>query len=298
LRLGEFVEVEGVTDPSQFAPIVISTRVVALGWGQMPEPVRPNRDQILNGSLDGQYVEVQGVVTAVEPIGVTLLTLAGKYRVLLLETPFTDFQPYENALVRIKGCLYASWDEQTYQVKIGELRLFNASINVDEPALADLFAAPVKSVQDLLLFDAKASALNRVKVTGQIVHERAGEYFMMNGTNGLRLFLKKPVPLQTGDFVEAVGFPMLGNASPVLRDTVVRRTGKASLPEARRLVDNTLLNSDLDATVVRIESKLVGVRSVPSGQELELQRGRELLWPGSTPRQAWCNRFPWAAGCG
>jgi signal transduction histidine kinase len=273
LRLGEFVEVEGVTDPSQFAPIVISTRVVALGWGQMPEPVRPNRDQILNGSLDGQYVEVQGVVTAVEPGGVTLLTLAGKYRVLLLETPFTDFQPYENALVRIKGCLYASWDEQTYQVKIGELRLFNASINVDEPALADLFAAPVKSVQDLLLFDAKASALNRVKVTGQIVHERAGEYFMMNGTNGLRLFLKTPVPLQTGDFVEAVGFPMLGNASPVLRDTVVRRTGKASLPEARRLVDNTLLNSDLDATVVRIESKLVGVRSVPSGQELELQTG-------------------------
>jgi signal transduction histidine kinase len=128
-------------------------------------------------------------------------------------------------------------------------------------------------VQDLLLFDAKASALNRVKVTGQIVHERAGEYFMMNGTNGLSLFLKKPVPLQTGDFVEAVGFPMLGNASPVLRDTVVRRTGKASLPEARRLVDNTLLNSDLDATVVRIESKLVGVRSVPSGQELELQTG-------------------------
>ena len=273
LRLGEFVEVEGLTDPSQFAPIVVSTRVAALGWGQMPEPVRPNRDQILNGSLDGQYVEVQGVVTAVEPGGVTLLTLAGKYRVLLFEMPFTDLQPYENALVRIKGCLYASWDAQTFQIKIGELRLFNASINVDEPAPADLFAAPVKSVQDLLLFDAKASALKRVKVAGQIVHKRAGEYFMMNGTNGLRLFLKTPVPLQSGDLVEAVGYPMLGNASPVLRDAVVRRTGKASLPEARRLAENNLLDSDLDATVVRIESKLVGMRSVPSGLELELQTG-------------------------
>ncbi len=263
LRLGEFVEVEGLTDPSQFAPIVVSSRVAALGWGQMPEPVRPNRDQILNGSLDGQYVEVQGVVTAVEPGGVTLLTLAGKYRVLLFEVPFTDLQPYENALVRIKGCLYASWDAQTFQIKIGELRLFNASISVDEPAPADLFAAPVKSVQDLLLFDAKASALKRVKVAGQIVHKRAGEYFMMNGTNGLRLFLKTPVPLQSGDLVEAVGYPMLGNASPVLRDAVVRRTGKASLPEARRLAENNLLDSDLDATVVRIESKLVGMRSVP-----------------------------------
>jgi signal transduction histidine kinase len=273
LRLGEFVEVEGVTDPSQFAPIVISSRVVPLGLGQMPEPIRPNRDQMINGSLDAQYVEIQGVVTAVETNGVALLTLAGKYRVLLFEMPFTDFRPYENALVRIKGCLYASWDEQTYQIKIGELRLFNASINVDEPAPADLFAAPVKSVKDLLLFDAKASALKRVKVTGQIVHERAGEYFMMNGTNGLRFFLKTPAPLQTGDFVEVVGFPMLGNASPVLNDAVVRQTGKASLPEARRLTADTLFNSDFDATVVQVESKLVGVRSVPSGQELELQTG-------------------------
>ena len=273
LRLGEFVEVEGVTDPSQFAPIVISTRVVALGLGQMPEPIRPNRDQLLNGSLDGQYVEVQGVVTAVEPGAVALLTLAGKYRGLLPEMPSTDFRSYENALVRIKGCLYASWDAQTYQIKIGELRIFNASINVDEPAPADLFAAPVKSVKDLLLFDAKASALKRVKVTGQIVHERAGEYFMMNGTNGLRFFLQTPVPLQTGDFVEAVGFPLLGNASPVLNDAVARRTGKASLPEARRLAADTLFNRDFDATVVQVESKLVGVRSVPSGQELELQTG-------------------------
>ena len=273
LRLGEFVEVEGVTDPSQFAPIVISSRVVPLGLGQMPEPVRPNRDQLLNGSLDAQYVEVQGVVTAVEPGAVALLTLAGKYRVLLPEMYFTDFRPYENALVRIKGCLYASWDEQTYQIKIGELRLFNASISVDELAPADLFAAPEKSVKDLLLFDPRASVLNRVKVVGQIVHKRAGEYFMMNGTNGLRFFLETPAPLQIGDFVEVAGFPMLGNASPVLQDAVVRQTGKASLPEARRLAADTLFNSDFDATVVQVESKLVGVRSVPSGQEFVLQTG-------------------------
>jgi PAS domain S-box-containing protein len=272
-HLGDFFEVEGVTAPGDFAPTVLATHVVCLGAGLMPEPLHPNRDQIINGSLDAQYVELQGIVTTTEPSALTLLTLDGKYRVDLVDALSQNLTQFENALVRIKGCFITSWDSQTKQIRIGQIRIFFGSISVDEPAPADLFSAPLKSVQDLLLFDAKASALKRVKVTGQIVHERAGEYFMMNGTNGLRLFLKTPVPLQTGDLVEAVGFPMLGNASPVLHDAVVRQTGKASLPEARRLAEDTLFNSDFDATVVRVESKLVGMRSVPSGQELELQTG-------------------------
>ena len=176
-QLGDFYQVEGVTDPGDFAPIIVAERVTYLGVGRMPDPIRPNRDQFINGSLDGQYVELQGVVTAVEPNGVTLLTLAGKYRVDLADVLSGDLRPYENALIRIKGCCYAVWDSQTKQITIGEIRIRNASINVDEPAPADLFSAPVKSAAELLLFDAKASALKRVKVSGQIVHERAGEYF-------------------------------------------------------------------------------------------------------------------------
>ena len=271
--IGEYLEVEGVSDPSSFAPVVIASRVIPLGTGQMPAPIHPNRDQMLNGSLDGQYVEVQGVVTAVEPGAVTLLTLIGKYRVLLLEMPYGDYQRFENALIRIKGCLYASWDTQTQLIKIGEMRIFNGSINVDEPAPADLFAAPAKSPSELLRFDAKASALKRVKVTGQIVHAQAGECLLMNGTNGLRLLPRTPVQLRAGDNVTVVGFPELGGASPILREAVVRQTGWAPLPPTQHLTADNLLRAECDSTLVEIESQLVGMRTNQAEQVLELQTG-------------------------
>jgi PAS domain S-box-containing protein len=229
---------------------------------------------MINGSLDAQYVELQGVVTAVvEPFLLTLLTPAGKYNVGLYETPATDWSRFENALVRIKGCCYASWDAQTHLIKIGETRVFNPSINVDEPAPADLFAAPVKTAAELLLFDAKASALKRIKVLGQVVHERAGEYYLMNGTNGLRVFPKTPVALTLGDRVEVVGFPELGGASPVLREAIMRKTGAAALPRAEPLTANTLLSADHDATLVQVVSQLVGMRASQTEQVLELQTG-------------------------
>ena len=272
-QLGDQFEVEGVTDPSDFAPTVQAERITYLGAARMPEPIRPNRDQLVNGSLDAKYVEVGGIVTAVVPNGVTLLTLAGKYRVELPECRAGDLRPFENALIRIKGCFYASWDGQTKRIKIGQIRIFNASINVDEPAPADLFAAPEKTPEELLNFDATASALKRIKVTGQIVHERTGEYFMMNGTHGLRFFLRAPVLLKLGDRVEVVGFPELGGASPVLHEAIARKTGTAPLPMAKLLREDTLLSADHDAILASLDSQLVGSRTNQTDQVLEMQAG-------------------------
>jgi signal transduction histidine kinase len=279
IPLGEYVEIEGVTDPGDFAPVIMATHVIDLGLGEMPDPVRPNPDQLMNGSLDALYVEIPGVITAVDQSGetddrfVTLLTLTGKYRVFLSHLPAPDLGIFKNARVRIKGCLYASWDNQTRQIKIGELRIFNASISVDEPAPADVFSAPEKSAEELLHFDAQASALKRVKVSGQVIHERSGEFFLMNGTNGLRFFPREQVQLQPGDLVDVVGFPDLGGASPALREAIVRRTGHAPLPHPHPLAADKMLQSEFDSTLVQINSQLTGSRSNAAGQILELQTG-------------------------
>src|SRR5262249_49209986 len=62
-KIGELMEIEGKTDPMQFAPVVYANRVTSQGAGTMPDPVRPTWDQLINGSLDAQYVEIQGVLT-------------------------------------------------------------------------------------------------------------------------------------------------------------------------------------------------------------------------------------------
>lgn len=40
-RVGELVEVNGVTDPGQFAPRVDAVRIHRLGTGELPAPVHP-----------------------------------------------------------------------------------------------------------------------------------------------------------------------------------------------------------------------------------------------------------------
>ena len=274
-QIGEFMEVEGVTDPSLFAPIVHAQRLRALGEGHLPTPVYPTWDQLLNGSLDAQFVEIQGIITAVQADGVTLLTQGGRIKLALRVTGLKPevLEHYEDALVRVRGCLLASWDYVTHEVKVGEIRVYGANLSVDQPAPADLFAIPRKTAAELLLFDPQASVFQRVKVSGQVVRVRDTEYFMTDGRSGLRFVTKKPENLAAGDLVEVVGFPELSGASPVLREAVARKTGEAPLPKAQNLPADKLIQPDYDATRVRVKGVLLSVRGTRTEQVLEVQNG-------------------------
>jgi signal transduction histidine kinase len=230
---------------------------------------------LINGSLDTQFVEIQGIVTSVRADGVTLLTHGGKINVWLFGTNGgtngVALKRYENALIRLRGCLFASWDPATHEVRVGEVRMFTPSVTVDEPAPVDAFAVTPKRATDLLLFDPQASALRRVKVSGQIVHEREGEYYAMDGTNGFRFIPKETVSLGIGDLVEVVGFPSLTGPSPVLQEALARKIGVAPLPDARPLDADSLFRAANDATRVRVEAVLLNLSA--DQRTLELQAG-------------------------
>ena len=274
-QVGELVEVEGITDPGDFAPRVHAVRITRLGTGELPPPIRPYWDQLINGSLDTEFVEMEGIVTTVQAGGVTLLTHGGKIKVQVLGTNggtnnFT-FKPYEDALIRLRGCLFASWDATTHEVKFSEIRMFTPMVTVVEPAPADAFAATPKRVTDLLQFDPQASALRPVRVSGQVVLEHDGEYFAMDGTNGFRFISKEPLNLGSGDLVEVVGFPSLTGPSPVLQEAIARKIGVAPVPHARPLDTNNLFRAENDAVRVRVEAVLLGLSD--NRRTLELQSG-------------------------
>jgi signal transduction histidine kinase len=270
-QVGELAEVEGLTDPGEFAPRVHAVRTARLGTGELPTPVHPYWDQLINGSLDTQFVEIQGVVTSVHSNGVTLLTHGGKINVQLFDANGVVLKQYQDALIRLRGCLFASWDSATHQVNVSEVRMFTPSVTVDEPAPVDAFAVTPKRATDLLLFDPQGSALRRVKVAGQIVAERGGEYYVMDGATGLRFIPKETASFRLGDIVEVAGFPSLTGPSPVLQEAFARKIGAGPLPDARPLDAESLFRAANDATRVRIEAVLLN-QSVDQGT-LELQAG-------------------------
>jgi signal transduction histidine kinase len=280
-QVGCYLKVEGETDKGSFAPIVRARGVDIMGLGNLPEPLQPAWDQLMNGSLDDQWVELKGVVVSVflgRPAGWTsirLRTQAGTLQVdfRMFGANSGTLEHLENALVRLRGCLFVSWDPATGQVRRGVIRMFVNDLMVDQSAPADLFSAPQKSAAELMLFDSQANAFQRVKVSGQIVHVRGLEHFMMDGTNGVRFLAREPLGLAAGDQVEAAGFPELSDAAPVLCEAWARKTGQSPLPQPKILSPDNLIRADNDSIRVRVEAWLTNVRRTQTNQVLEMQTG-------------------------
>jgi signal transduction histidine kinase len=283
-QAGNFLEVEGKTDRGSFAPIVSARHINFLGPGKFPEPVQPAWDQLMNGALDDQWVEIKGVVERAvnHPAGyingwsrMMLHTQGGTIwvDVQMAGMKSKDLGNYENALVRLRGCLFAVLNASTRQVEAGHVRVYANDIIVDEPAPVDLFSIPKKSAEELMLFDPQASAFQRVKVSGQIIFIRGTNYFLMDGTNGVRFVPKQPQKLKVGDRVDVTGFPELSGAAPLLSEALARVTGHTALPEPERLSAAELPSTGHDSTLVRIEGLLTSARQTETNQILEIQSG-------------------------
>jgi signal transduction histidine kinase len=276
VRLGDFVQVEGVTDPGYFAPMLLPDRILRLGDGRLPEPIRPAWDQLMNGSLDAQYVEIEGIVTTLTADGVRLLTHGGTLTLWLYNgLNSIDMQAYENKLVRLRGVLLANWNAQTHQVKLGEIRLFDPTVQLENSTPIDLLSVPNKTPAELLQFDPQASLFQRIRMSGQIIHISEGPCFMMAGTRGVRFLANKTEALIVGDLVDVAGYPELGGASPLLREAVTRKRGHAPLPAARRLPPGGLISPECDSTRVRVEGILTGLREAGADTLLEMQDGAQ-----------------------
>ncbi len=274
---GEYLEIEGTTDPGKFAPVVKAQLVTRLGAGHLPDPARPAWDQLMSGSLDAQYVEIAGVVTAVQSNRVSLLTSGGIVKTEIRANGINkteELKQYENALVRVRGCLFASWDYITHQVRMGEIRIYGADIFIDQPSPADLFSIPRKTAAELRLFDPQAGAFQRVKVSGQVVFVTEGQCFLMDRGEGLRFIPQNALELKSGDRVDVVGFPdLLGGVSPVLREAVARKTGHSSLPPPNTLAATNMISAAHDATFVMVEGSLVNIHQTRPDTVLEMQNG-------------------------
>lgn len=290
-ELREFVEIEGVTSPGTAQ----ARKITRLGWGTMPEPVRPAWDQLMSGSLDTQLVEIRGVIDSFfhRKNGWSHVDFRTRYGTIAVDLRRAGIKPgtleeYQGAVIRLRGCLFGSWDIASGRIKVAQIRMSDVEIFVDEPAGVDLFSLPTQRVVHLTRFDPEADVFRRAKITGQIIFISATEYFLMDGEEGARLAFSGTSQFQVGEIVEAVGFPYLGGGSLRLDGIVARKTGQAPLPAPKRLSADGLISPMHDATRIRITGTLAGVKTSTNELVLEVQVGpwrlvSRLNAPGPTP---------------
>jgi len=273
----DLYEVIGHTAPGNFAPIVVAQELTRLGRGRMPEPARPSWNSLANGSMDVQWVEFQGLVSDVHSNILDLLLPDGPLQARLENHFEPELRQYQNAVVRIRGTLFAMWNTDTREVQFGTVLMRNATVSVDRPAVLDPFQAPAKTARELLLFDARATAFRPVKVRAQVLYADAQCVFAVDHGMGLRVLTPDGAELRPGDLIEAVGHPEISGPSPLLRQGIVRKTGAAPLPKPVVLSGSELEQNGSDSTLVRVEANLLAIHTEQNSRVLELESNNQLF---------------------
>jgi hypothetical protein len=108
LRAGTVIDMKGVSEPGNYASIVIASEVHAVGQSHLPSTApRRSLAQLMTGADDGQWVEVEGVIHSVAQSGahITLaLALAdGEIRAITTREAGVDYARLVDATVVIRG---------------------------------------------------------------------------------------------------------------------------------------------------------------------------------------------------
>ena len=273
--LGQNVEIEGVTGPGKYAPVIRERKLRVLGEGVLPKSQLFPLSELASGRQDSQWARVRGIVrsAAVDrrswPETVLAMRIAsegGEFNVRVPISHEQDFSSWVDSEVLVEGVCGSLYNTNRQLTGILFYVPRLSFIKIEAPATE----VPLSS---LLRFSPTEGARHRVRVRGIVGYQQPGSaLFVQSQGKGLRVLTQQNTPVQIGDFVEVLGFPTMGESAPIVEDAVFRRLDHEGTPQAVDL-DLKAPWEQFDGTVVTTDAKLLNRQGQPDGLRLMLQRG-------------------------
>jgi PAS domain S-box-containing protein len=263
LRAGTLIDMSGVSEPGNYAPIVIGTEIHVIGQSHLPaNPPRRSLAQLLTGADDGQWVEVEGVVHAVEQSGhnvtITLALRDGMIRGITPLEAGADYAGLVDSRVLVRANAAPVWNKNRQMVGARLLFPSLAQLRIEERAPADPFLLPVRPINSLLRFSPDITFVHRARVRGQVTLQWPGRWlYIQEGSQGLFIPTVQKTPLKLGDLVDVVGFPAMGEYSLMLEDAIFKPGGSGQAIAATSVTPRDAMTGGYDATLVQIQGRLV-----------------------------------------
>ena len=277
ISAGNYCELTGVTAPGGYATMVIASQVAILGPGQFPTPLHPDFAQMLGGSMDCQWVELQGMLSHFDGSlrEAQLVVKGGTVRTFFLINSDLNFMAtLPGAFVRIRGCVVPARSASGNPAREACLWVPSVScIAMDQPPPAAPFNVPLQQISEFSKFDPNPNYYQTTKVRGQILHLADKLVYFTDGKDVMRILPKNLPKLAVGDLVEAVGLPEVGFPTPTLIEASLRKVGQTNLLSPPLVDFEQVLQAKYDAHRVRIEGRLIEIRTTVNQMELFLQSG-------------------------
>jgi len=275
LHPGDLVDLDGVTDPGQFAPFVRATSAKKIGTQTTPEPTKVTYDDLLNGSYDAQWVELTGIVrgskTTDDKWEIILATGGGRMPVLL--TKEQGVLAAVDAKIRLRGVCFYQFNQLRQAVRPVLAVQESEPVLVLEPPPDAPFALPVISVNNLAQFNSKRMQGHRVHVRGVVTHAEAdGGFWAGDNSRGMHVRTSQPGRLEPGTKVDVLGFVTREGFLPGLEDAEYRVLGKAAPPVPIK-VTNLLAAFQLDGDLIELDAKIQEQWITRDGCRLKITAG-------------------------
>jgi len=246
--------------------------------------------ELLSGNLDGQWVEVAGIVHSVHLEGteatIELATVGGSISANAPLEANGNYDSLIDAAVQIRGNAVPIFNGNRQMV--GARILFPSlnSVNVVQQAPPDPYDMPAVPVRKLLWFSPGVVLRHRVHIRGRVTLNWPGRMLcIQESSDGVCMQSPRLDRVQIGQTVDVVGFPVIGEFKATLDNASFRVAEGNTALTAAPVSFQQAFSGNHDRELVQIEGELIGRDRAATDLTLMLRSG-ESLFSAILPKDA------------
>jgi signal transduction histidine kinase/CheY-like chemotaxis protein len=278
-RAGQLADVDGISGPGDFAPVIAHPTVRVGGEGPMPEPQPIEMEQLFACAAESRWVEARGVVhmLGTQAGHATLGVTWGVHHFVVHVSGLSRLpDSLLDARIRLRGVLGARFN---FKRQLAGIQIFVPDakfIQVDQAA--ERGSTPLRTVGQLLEYSPAMSDGQRSRIRGTVTLAHPnGPTYVSDSTGGVLIQNHEPARLRAGDVVEVLGFAQAGAFNPVLRDAEIHKLGIFKPPQPLTVTAEDVLEEGYDSELVRIDALLVDQVNGRGDQSMVLEAGGRLF---------------------
>lgn len=285
---GALVEVEGISNPGGWAPVIMASLVRRVGTGPLPPLRHLPLASLVAGNEDSQRIEVEGVVQTVEnpdAAGITTISLMAdghRWWVNFEHGRQIVAASLVDARVRVRGVLAPRVNLRSEVISLNINTMGVADLEILLPPPSDPFRSPHVELDRLLPFSPDRAPFHRRVTQGVVILASPGRFFFLQaGNTGVRVD-SATANVKVGERVQVAGFAAMTYFVASMSGGIVRSLGTADVPEPLEASVKELMapksrpglgcpdGYDYNGRLVKLKGKLIKI-------EFDETKGRQHL---------------------